>query len=62
MRRNRPGRRIELLNARWHGQRQSPGFGSCAVCGRDLSETVRAVYSDGKVFHGHCVRRRSRPT
>ena len=61
-RRNRPGPRIELLNARWHQHRQGPGFGRCALCGGNVSAAVLAVYRDGEVLHADCARYRPEPT
>jgi hypothetical protein len=61
-RRDRPGARIELLNARWHQRRKGPGFGRCAVCGGSVSEAVVAVYRDGEVLHEDRVHYRLEPT
>jgi recombinational DNA repair protein (RecF pathway) len=61
-RKDRSGHRIELLNARWHHHGQSPGFRRCAVCGAEVSESVRAVYREGELFHARCVHYRAEPT
>jgi hypothetical protein len=60
--RSRSGSRIELLNARWHPHRRSPGFGRCAVCGSHVSEAAAAVYRDGEVLHADCIHYRLEPT